>query len=40
VAWDEFYAAGYRICAMHPGFPEIPNREALDWKAYLVASPR
>jgi FkbM family methyltransferase len=38
-AWETLTAAGYRICWMRPGYPSIPSLEALDWKAYIVASP-
>ena len=37
--WDTLHAAGYRLCQMAPGYPQIPSLEALDWKAYLVAMP-
>ncbi len=39
VAWDTLAEAGYRICRMQPGYPEIPSRTSLDWKAYLVGIP-
>jgi FkbM family methyltransferase len=38
-AWECLRLAGYLICQMKPGFPKIPDLEALDWKAYLVAWP-
>ena len=38
-AWQAFGEAGYRICRMQPGYPEIVSRESLDWKAYVVAFP-
>lgn len=38
-AWDVLAAAGYRICRMARGFPEVRAVEELDWKAYLVAFP-
>ena len=37
MAWDTLHAAGYRLCRMSPGYPQIPSPEALDWKTYLVA---
>lgn len=37
LVWDMLYAAGYRLCQMAPGYPQIPSLEVLDWKAYLVA---
>jgi FkbM family methyltransferase len=37
LVWDTLVAAGYRLCRMAPGYPQIPSLEALDWKAYLVA---
>ncbi len=39
VAWDTFHQAGYRVCRMEPGLPQVSALEALDWKAYLVAVP-
>lgn len=38
-AWECLTSAGYQICQMEPGFPEVPGLEVLDWKAYLVALP-
>ncbi|MBP1701692.1 MAG: hypothetical protein H6Q38_799 [Chloroflexi bacterium] len=38
-AWDTFSQAGYRICRMAAGYPEVGSLEQLDWKEYLVASP-
>jgi FkbM family methyltransferase len=38
-AWQAFNEAGYRICRMQPGYPEVISQEALDWKAYVVAFP-
>ncbi len=29
--------AGYRLYTMTPGYPEVPEDEVLDWKAYLIA---
>lgn len=37
LVWDGLVAAGYRLCRMAPGYPQIPSLDALDWKAYLVA---
>jgi FkbM family methyltransferase len=39
LVWETLLAAGYRLCRMAPGYPQIPSVEALDWKAYLVAMP-
>jgi FkbM family methyltransferase len=39
LAWDTLISAGYRICRMQTGYPEISSLEALDWKAYVVAFP-
>lgn len=39
VAWEYLTKAGYRLYGMKPGYPPIPNIEALDWKAYLVGLP-
>jgi hypothetical protein len=39
-AWEALTAAGYRVCWMKRGYPEIPSLEALDWKAYIVAQPK
>lgn len=38
-AWESLKPAGYRICQMQSGFPEVAAWEALDWKAYLAAFP-
>lgn len=38
-AWEALMAAGYRICRMEPGFPEVRAVDELDWKAYLAALP-
>jgi FkbM family methyltransferase len=39
LVWDKLLAAGYRLCRMSPGYPQILSLESLDWKAYLVAMP-
>jgi len=39
LAWDEFNAAGYRLCHMHKGYPQVISPSALGWKAYIVAMP-
>lgn len=39
VAWHTFNQAGYRVCRMIPGLPQVSALENLDWKAYLVAVP-
>jgi FkbM family methyltransferase len=36
VAWEILETAGYEICWMRRGFPVIPSRVALGWKAYIV----
>ncbi|MFH2102185.1 MAG: FkbM family methyltransferase [Chloroflexota bacterium] len=38
-AWDALTEAGYTICWMKRGFPQVPSLEELDWKAYLVGRP-
>lgn len=38
-AWESLAEAGYRVCRMEPGYPEVAGREAVDWKAYLVGLP-
>ncbi len=40
VAWEILTEKAYRICLMHPGFPQVKKQENLDWKAYLVAFPK
>ncbi len=40
VTWETLTAAGYEICWMRPGYPVIPAREAMGWKAYIVAKPK
>ena len=37
VAWETLSAAGYTICWMKRGYPNVPSLEALGWKAYIVA---
>jgi FkbM family methyltransferase len=37
--WNALTAAGYSICWMRPGFPEVASLEAMGWKAYIVARP-
>ncbi|HJW90139.1 MAG TPA: FkbM family methyltransferase [Anaerolineales bacterium] len=37
LAWKTLTAAGYRLCAMAPGYPAIAENADLDWKTYLVA---
>ena len=39
VAWEELVNAGYRICSMQPGYPNLTSWAELDWKAYIVALP-
>lgn len=38
-AWETFHTAGYSLHRMTVDLPPVPNLEALDWKAYLVALP-
>ena len=38
-AWDTLTAAGYTICWMRGGYPQVPSLEAMGWKAYIVAKP-
>jgi FkbM family methyltransferase len=40
VAWDTLTAAGYQICWMRHGYPEVPSLEAMRWKAYIIAKPK
>lgn len=39
-AWERLTEAGYQICWMRRGYPEIPSLEAMGWKAYIVAKPK
>jgi len=36
-AWQELVEAGYRICHMRQGYPEVTSVDRLGWKAYIVA---
>jgi FkbM family methyltransferase len=38
-AWETLTAAGYTICWMRHGYPQVPSLEATGWKAYIVARP-
>jgi FkbM family methyltransferase len=40
VAWERLTEAGYQICWMRHGYPEIPSLETMGWKAYIVARPK
>jgi FkbM family methyltransferase len=40
VAWEMLTAAGYEICWMRPGYPVVPSRQAMSWKAYIIARPK
>ncbi len=40
MAWEKLSEAGYHICWMRHGYPEIPSLEAMGWKAYIVARPK
>jgi FkbM family methyltransferase len=39
IAWETLTLRGYRLCRMAPGYPTLVAREALNWKAYVVAFP-
>ncbi len=39
-AWQALGAAGYTIRRMQPGYPAVAAVEELDWKAYLLATPK
>jgi FkbM family methyltransferase len=36
-AWDTLLSAGYTICWLKEGFPQISSLEEMGWKAYIVA---
>jgi len=38
-AWENLKLAGYRLCQMAQGYPEVRTLDELDWKAYVVAMP-
>ena len=38
-AWQTLTAAGYTLRRMQPGYAPVPSLEALDWKAYILATP-
>lgn len=38
-AWENLKLAGYRLCQMSVGYPEVRTLDELDWKAYVVAMP-
>jgi len=38
-AWKNLKSAGYRLCQMAPGYPEVRTLDELEWKAYIVAFP-
>jgi len=40
VAWETLTAAGYQICWMRHGYPEIASLQAMGWKAYIIARPK
>lgn len=37
VSWQWLRDAGYHICRMQTGYPEVGSISELDWKSYLVA---
>jgi hypothetical protein len=37
LAWDELSDAGYRICRMEAGYPELHSVDELGWKAYVIS---
>jgi FkbM family methyltransferase len=39
VTWDSLVPAGYRLCWMKPGFPELPSIPSIEWKSHLVCFP-
>jgi FkbM family methyltransferase len=39
VAWRILSDAGYMLCWLRPGYPQVPSLEAMEWKAYIVAKP-
>jgi FkbM family methyltransferase len=39
-AWQTLTAAGYTIRRMQPGYPPVAALEELDWKAYILATPK
>ncbi len=36
-AWQHLTSAGYTICWLKEGFPQITSLEEMGWKAYIVA---
>jgi FkbM family methyltransferase len=40
VVWRELKKASYDIHSMQHGYPIIPTLDNLDWKTYLVATPK
>lgn len=38
--WEVLSEAGYSIARMERGYPRVSRPAELDWKSYLVASPR
>ena len=39
-AWKEFDSAGYDLQYLAPGYPAVHSLSELNWKSYLIASPR
>lgn len=39
-SWRILKEAGYKICRMKAGYPDVNSISDLDWKAYLVALPK
>jgi FkbM family methyltransferase len=38
-AWKAFTSAGYRVCEMAPGYPQVRSVDALGWKSYMIGFP-
>lgn len=39
-AWIELVQANYTIHSLDPGYPQVINLDALNWKAYILAIPQ
>jgi FkbM family methyltransferase len=39
VAWESLTGAGYQICWMKHGYPQILSLETMGWKAYIIGKP-
>lgn len=40
VAWEALVGHGYRLSSLTQGYPEVTSLQSLDWKAYILASPK